>query len=109
MALEYSALYDGGVGRVLAFSGRYAKLPGKAPELTTLHLFHGDEDKVVPVEHARAACEHLQAFQGDVTLDVASMTGHELSNALMDCAVHRLQTCIPLRSWKLATGADTAN
>lgn len=108
MALEYSALYDGGVGRILAFAGRYAKLPGKAPELTTLHLFHGDEDKVVPVEHAYATYEHLQVLQGDVTLDVASLTGHELNNVLIDCAIHRLQTCIPLRSWKQAMGSADA-
>ena len=38
MALAFSNAYDGGVGRVLAFAGRYAALPDKAPELTTLHL-----------------------------------------------------------------------
>lgn len=108
MALEYAARYDGGVGRVLAFSGRYAKLPDKAPELTTLHLFHGEDDEVVPIKHAYAAYERLADLQGDVTLDVASMTGHELNGALMDCAIHRLQTCIPLRSWKLALGAAYA-
>jgi len=37
MVLEFSIAHDGGVGRVLAFSGRFARLPDHAPELTTLH------------------------------------------------------------------------
>lgn len=91
MALEYSALYDGGVGRVLAFSGRYAKLPETAPEFTKLHLFHVEEDRVVPVERAHTTYEHLKALEGDVTLDVLSLTGHELSDSLIDSAMLRLQ------------------
>ena len=31
MALEYGIAHDGGVGRVLAFSGRFATLPDRAP------------------------------------------------------------------------------
>ena len=36
----------------------------------------------------------------DATLDVAATLGHELHPALMDQAVTRLQTCVPLRFWK---------
>lgn len=102
MALEFSALHDGHVGRVLAFSGRYAKLPEAAPEFTTLHLLHGEHDPVIPVEHAQAAFERLMDLNGDATLDLAAMVGHEIDSALSDRAIHRLQTCIPLRSWKKA-------
>jgi len=102
MALEFSVLHDGGVGRVLAFSGRFAKLPEKAPELTTLHLLHGEDDPVIPIAHAYAAYERLTHLQGDATLDVASSVGHEIHEALSDRAVYRLQTCIPLRSWNQA-------
>ena len=102
MALEYSLANDGGVGRVLAFSGRFANLPEKAPELTTLHLLHGENDPVIPVAHAYAAYERLMDMNGDATLDVASSVGHEIHPALSDRAIHRLQTCIPLRSWKQA-------
>src|SRR5450759_3303881 len=77
MAMEFSVIHDGNVGRVLAFSGRFAKLPEKAPELTTLHLLHGEDDPVIPVEHAYAAYETLMHLNGDVTLDVASSVGHE--------------------------------
>lgn len=104
LALAYSAAHDGRVGRVLGFSGRYATLPDKAPELTTIHLFHGDDDRVIPVGHAYAAYERLAALHGDVTIDIASSTGHQLHAALIERAVYRLQTCVPLRSWERALG-----
>lgn len=104
MALEFSAAHDGGVGRVIAFSGRYATLPEKAPELTTLHLFHGEGDGVVPAAHARAAYERLSELRGDVTMDIASGVGHELHPALVARAITRLETCVPLRSWERALG-----
>lgn len=102
MALEFSAAHDGRIGRVLAFSGRYTKLPEKAPELTTVHLFHGENDNVMPVEHTYAAYERLSELQGDVTIDIASSVGHGIDAFLVERALQRLQTCIPLRSWKQA-------
>lgn len=102
MALEFSVVHDGGVGRVLSFSGRFARLPEKAPELTTLHLLHGENDPVIPVFHAEVAFARLMELNGDATLDLASSVGHEINAALADRAIHRLQTCIPLRSWKRA-------
>jgi phospholipase/carboxylesterase len=102
MALEYCVKHDGNVGRVLAFSGRFAVLPEKAPELTTLHLLHGKDDRVIPVEHAHTAYARLSDLGGDVTLDIASAVGHEIHDSLADRALYRLQTCVPIRSWKLA-------
>lgn len=102
MAMEYSIAHDGSVGRVLAFSGRFATLPEHPPEFTTLHLLHGKDDRIIPVDHAYAAYERLAQRQGDATLDVASSVAHELHAALADRAVYRLQTCIPLRTWKNA-------
>lgn len=102
MALEFSARHDGNAGRILVFSGRYGKLPEAAPELTTIHLFHGERDSVIPVQHAYAAYAALTDLQGDVTLDLVADGGHEITDALIDKAVHRLQTCVPLRSWKRA-------
>lgn len=102
MALEYAIAHDGSVGRVLAFSGRFATLPERAPEFTTLHVLHGKADRIVPVDHAYAAYERLSQCQGDATLDVASSVAHEIHDALVDRAVYRLQTCIPLRTWKHA-------
>ena len=102
MALEFSIAHDGGVGRVLAFSGRFAQLPEKSPELTTLHLLHGENDPVIPVAHAQAAHARLKELEGDATLDIAAATGHEINAELSGQAIRRLQTHIPLRSWKKA-------
>jgi phospholipase/carboxylesterase len=102
MALEFSKKHDGKVGRVLSFSGRFATLPDKAPELTTLHFLHGESDPVISVAHARSAYDRLIELEGDATLDVASSVGHEIHPVLADKAIQRLQTCIPLRSWKKA-------
>jgi len=102
MALEFAKKHDGKVGRVLSFSGRFAALPEKAPELTTLHFLHGENDPVIPVAHARSAYDRLMELNGDATLDVASLVGHEIHPALSDRAIERLQTCIPLRSWQKA-------
>ena len=100
LALALSDAHDGLVGRVLAFGGCYAVWPAKAPALTTLHLLHGQNDQVVPVARTRHDFEHLMELGADATLDVASALGHELHPALMDQAVTRLQTCVPLRFWK---------
>lgn len=105
LALELSALEDGLAGRVLAFGGRYATLPTAAPRETTIHLFHGADDAVIPATHARAALERLGALQGDATLDIAGHTGHVLAPVLIDCALHRLRSHIPHRTWAAAMGA----
>ena len=100
LALALSNAHDGLVGRVLAFGGGYAVLPAAAPELITLHLLHGQLDTVIPAERIRQDYAHLMELGADATLDVASGLGHELHPALMDQAVTRLQTCVPLRFWK---------
>ncbi|MGH2372009.1 MAG: esterase [bacterium] len=100
LALALSDAHDGLVGRVLAFGGGYPVWPAKAPLLTTLHLLHGQNDQVVPVARVREGFDCLMALGADATLDVAASLGHELHPALMDQAVTRLQTCVPLRHWK---------
>lgn len=100
LALALSDAHDGLAGRVLAFGGCYAVWPAKAPALTTLHLLHGHNDPVVPAARVRQDFAHLMELGADATLDVASRLGHELHPALMDQAVMRLQTCVPLRFWK---------
>jgi phospholipase/carboxylesterase len=102
LALAFSDAHDGLVGRVLAFGGSYAVWPDKAPRLTTLHLLHGQNDTVVPLARAREGFNRLTALNADATLDVATSLGHELHPALMDQAVTRLQTCVPLRHWPAA-------
>lgn len=102
LALALSDQYDGLVGRVLAFSGCYAAWPNKAPSLTTIHLLHGQLDAVVLARLAQQAYAELMALGADATCDIASSIGHELHPALMAQAIHRLQTCVPLRFWRSA-------
>jgi len=102
LALALSDVHDGLAGRVLAFSGSYAALPGKAPALTTLHLLHGRRDEQVPVQQTQQAYARLMELGADATCDIASTLGHELHPALMDQAVQRLLTCVPLRFWRSA-------
>ncbi|MDQ2780094.1 MAG: esterase, partial [Pseudomonadota bacterium] len=75
------------------------------PRHTTLHLFHGADDTVIPPEGSRQALRLLGELQGDATLDIANGVGHVLHAALIDCALQRLQTHIPLRTWQAALGA----
>jgi len=102
LALALSDSHDGLAGRVLAFSGSYAALPEKAPALTTLHLLHGRQDTRVPAQLAQQAYARLMELGADATCDIASTIGHELHPALMDQAVQRLLTCVPLRFWRSA-------
>lgn len=104
MALEAVQAHDGLAGRVLAFSGRYARLPKAAPQYTTIHLLHGADDPVMAVAHTQAAQARLEALHGDATIDVATRVGHTLHPALVQRAIERLQTCVPLRSWEAALG-----
>lgn len=106
MALEAVSREDGLAGRVVAFAGRYARLPDEAPQQTTLHLLHGADDPVIPARHAREALEHIAALPGgDATLDIASGVGHELHAALLGEALHRLTHHIPRRTWQAALGS----
>lgn len=107
MALQFSVQHDGLAGRVLAVSGRFAALPETAPELTTVHLLHGEDDSVIAAEHARAAYERMMQLEGDATLDVVPGVGHEIHPLLCDRAIHRLKSSIPLRSWKRAMNSAT--
>lgn len=108
LALALASLHDGLCGRVLAFGGRYAEMPLAAPQRTTIHLLHGADDEVIPAAGSRAAFEHLAALQGDATLDIANGVGHTLHPALVQCALQRLQTHIPLRTWREALGGAPA-
>lgn len=104
IALEMVQRHDGVAGRVLAFAGRYAALPGSAPEHSTLHFFHGADDEVIAAAHARAAFERIGALGGDATIDIASGVGHELAPALVSAALHRLTSHVPHRTWRAALG-----
>jgi len=108
LSLALAAQHDGLAGRVLAFAGCFTAPPLAAPEHTTLHLFHGADDAVIPADGSRQALAWLAERGGDATLDIAQGVGHELHTALVQCALQRLQSHIPARTWRSALGAARA-
>jgi len=58
------------------------------------------------VAHIQAAQARLEELHGDSTIDIASHVGHELHPALIQRAIVRLQTCVPLRAWEAALGLN---
>lgn len=105
LSLAAALREDGLAGRVLAFGGCLVSPPEAAPQRTTVHLFHGGGDEIIPAEGSRQALQWLGDLHGDATLDIAEGVGHELHPALIDCALHRLTHHIPLRTWRAALGA----
>jgi len=104
MALEASRRHADLAGRVLAFSGLHVDTPTALPETTMIHFFHGEDDQLLPLAEVQAMLQHLAGIGADITTDIASNVGHELHQALIDQAIVRLQTCVPLRSWQEAYG-----
>lgn len=87
-------------GRVLAFSGRHATAPAHLPHDTTVHLFHGLDDTVIPPAAAIDSAQTLLELGGDVTADVLPGIGHELHPLLMDRAIEQLRTFLPKKVWR---------
>lgn len=104
IAVEAGLAHPDLAGRILAFSGRYTNFPAHVPRTTTLHFFHGASDNIAAVGNVKELLAYIAGLQGDVTLDIASKIGHELHAVLINQAIYRLQTCVPLRSWAEALG-----
>lgn len=107
LALALACAQDGIAGRVLAFGGGFASLPLQAPRLSTIHLLHGGSDPHLPAQASRDAFEHLAALQGDATLDIAEGVQAPLHPALVECALQRLSSHIPIRTWREALGGSS--
>ncbi len=89
-------------GRVLAFSGRYGILPEHAPVDTSVHLFHGMLDRVIPAAPIIDAAKQLVLLGADVTADILPQVGHELHPLMIDKALGQLRTFLPRRLWREA-------
>ena len=101
-ALEAVQLEGNLAGRVLAFSGCHAAVPQHAPHDTTVHFFHGLEDRSVPYEPSVLSARRLLALGGDVTADVLPGIGHELHPDLISKAIEQLRTFLPKKVWREA-------
>ena len=102
MALEAVQAEPDLAGRVLAFSGCHHAEPQHAPQDTTVHFFHGLDDRAVPYEPSVGAARRLMALGGDVTADVLPGIGHELHPDLIAKAIEQLRTFLPKKVWRQA-------
>lgn len=100
MALEAVQAEPRLAGRVLAFSGRHATRPRHLPVDTTVHLFHGAGDTVIPAAAAVDSAQTLLELGADVTADVLPAIAHELHPALLDKAIEQLRTYLPKKVWR---------
>lgn len=90
MVLESSRLEQPPAATVVSFAGRFAVLPDKASAVR-IHLLHGEQDGVMPVELARTAAERLGGLGTSVSLDTLPGIGHEPHPALVERAIARLR------------------
>jgi phospholipase/carboxylesterase len=105
MALEATHSETACAGRVVAMAGRFSELPERAAAATTLHLFHGKQDGVIPYRHTIEAVQHLLDIGGDATADVLPFVGHELVDEFVELTVERLTGYVPRRLWDEAMRA----
>jgi phospholipase/carboxylesterase len=89
-------------GRVVALSGRYARLPDETPAQTTLFLVHGKADDVVPFGHTVEAASRLVELGADVVADVLPFVGHTIDDEVLGLVVERLRKHVPRRHWEAA-------
>jgi phospholipase/carboxylesterase len=108
MALESTRDRPAIAGRVIAIGGRFAQLPGTPNEGTTLHMFHGKLDPVIPYGFTVEAARHLVKLGADVTADVIPFVGHQISDDIVTLMIERLRGHLPKRAWEAALKAAKA-
>ena len=89
-------------GRVVALSGRFARLPQTAWPATTLFMIHGKADPVIHYGYTVEAAQHLVALGADVVADVIPGLGHGIDAEVLELLVKRLRTHVPKRHWEAA-------
>ena len=90
VALE-SVKTPGLAAAVVAFSSRFARLPGKGARIDSrIHLVHGEFDSVVSRVYAERAARVLLGLHVPVTLDIVEHLGHSLSHHAISLGSLRL-------------------
>lgn len=97
MALESTQAEPDLASRVIAFNGRFARVPAQASTGVTVHFIHGGEDRVIELAHAADAAEALVQLGGDVTLDIIDDLGHAIDERSMERAIEHLRFTVPKR------------
>ena len=105
MALESTRDRPAIAGRIVSIAGRFASLPESANLATTVHMFHGKADPVIPYGFTVEAAEHLVKIGADVTADVIPAVGHTVNAEIAELLVERLRGHLPKRVWEAAMKA----
>jgi phospholipase/carboxylesterase len=105
MALESTRDRPALAGRVVSIAGRFARLPETPNEATTVHMFHGKADPVIPYGYTVEAAQHLVAIGADVTADVIPAVGHQVNAEIAELLIERLRGHLPKRVWAAAMQA----
>jgi phospholipase/carboxylesterase len=109
MALESTRDQPAVAGRVISIAGRFATLPTEANAATTLHMFHGKLDPVIPYGFTVEAAQHLVRLGADVTADVIPHVGHQINDDIAELLIERLRGHLPKRIWEAAMKAARAS
>jgi phospholipase/carboxylesterase len=105
MALESTRDRPAVAGRVVSIAGRFAALPTQANPGTTLHMFHGKLDPVIPYGYTVEAAQHLVKLGADITADVIPHVGHQVNDDIAELLIERLRGHLPKRTWEAALRA----
>jgi phospholipase/carboxylesterase len=105
MALESTRDRPAIAGRVISIAGRFAQLPATPNPDTTLHMFHGKLDPVIPYGYTFEAAQHLVAIGADVTADIIPNLGHQINEDVAELLIERLRGHLPKRTWEAAMKA----
>jgi phospholipase/carboxylesterase len=109
MALESTRDQPAVAGRVVSIAGRFARLPAEPNPGTTLHMFHGKLDPVIPYGFTVEAAQHLVDIGADVTADVIPHVGHQINDDIAELLIERLRGHLPKRTWEAAMKAARAS
>ncbi len=92
MALESTQLASqaNSAARVIAIAGRFAQTPRLAPQDVAIHLVHGEQDHVMPIQLAVDADQALRALGAYSTLDRFSNLGHSIDSRVVDAIARRM-------------------
>lgn len=92
MALESTQLIGQAISatHVVAIAGRLAQPPRQLPQGVTVHLMHGELDRVMPVALALDADRRLRALGAEVTLDLFPDLGHGIDARVVEAIGRRL-------------------
>ena len=93
MALEASLAKPGLAGRVFALAGRLATTPQCSASPTIIHLLHGNQDPVMPVQLALSARQQLSEMGTQVTLQQFDGLAHHIDERVLEAILEHLKPC----------------